>query len=107
VDEYDMGDGTRAIRIHLKAGERSPLAVPYFAIRLEDWPLTRSVEEDFGPRFVRALGLLLEVCIEARESALEAEMRAEDSDAGGRDASSENEAAGRSGHDSRPRSENP
>lgn len=69
-DEYDMGDGTRATVHHLQPGERIPLVLPYFAIRLEDWPVTQTIEEGFGPRFKKALQLLLEICLDAREAAL-------------------------------------
>ena len=38
----------------------------FFSVRLHDWPLERSIEQDLGPRFVQALGLLLEACLDAR-----------------------------------------
>ena len=40
-----------------------------FRIRFFDWPLERSLEEDFGRKFEEALCLLLEACREARDAA--------------------------------------
>ncbi|HLA81362.1 MAG TPA: hypothetical protein VJP78_07075 [Thermoleophilia bacterium] len=40
-------------------------ALPLFSVRLHDWPLERSIEEDLGPRFLQALQLLLETCLDA------------------------------------------
>ena len=60
----------------------------FFSVRLHDWPLERSIEEDLGPRFVQALGLLLEACSDARHYDLARMARMRELGARGQDAES-------------------
>lgn len=87
LEVYEMPGGVEAIVFH-HPPQRPPFNCPYFSVELHDWPIERSVEEDLGPRFRKALQLLLEACLEARhaapgpaESALEAEGAREAGDA--------------------------
>lgn len=68
LNVYAMPDGAKAIVIH-HPPQRPPFIVPFFAVELHDWPIERSIEEDLGPRFRKALQLLLEACTEARDAA--------------------------------------
>ena len=70
LEIYEMPDGVNAIVFH-HPPQRPPFNVPYFSVELYDWPIERSVEEDLGPRFRKALQLLLEACLEARDAAEE------------------------------------
>ncbi len=62
---YEIPGGVEALVIH-HPPQRPPISVSFFSIELHDWPTERSVEEDLGPRFKKALRLLLEACLEAR-----------------------------------------
>ncbi len=62
---YEMPDGVEALVIH-HPPQSPPISVSFFSIELHDWPTVGSVEEDLGPRFKKALRLLLEACLEAR-----------------------------------------
>ncbi len=84
---YEMPGGVEALVIH-HPPQSPPISVSFFSIELHDWPTGRSVEEDLGPQFKKALRLLLEACLEARdaapglpESALEAKEARETRDA--------------------------
>ncbi len=67
LNVYEMPGGVEALVIH-HPPQRPPISVSFFAIELHDWPTERSVEEDLGPRFRKALQLLLEACLEARDA---------------------------------------